>query len=384
MDLVEEEHRPPAAGLQPLAGPLDHRAHLGPSRRPPPTPPRTRRRRRSRPAARASSCRCPAARAGSSSAAGPPRSRAAAPSPTPAAAPGRPARRASSGASGWRAAPPVRRPSARRPRRAPGAPRRLRTASPRARPRPLAAQPLSAASASVVQQPVGGDRVAAGRGGGAREVGEATAGLLHDQHRRGQVPQRHGRIRADLGLTVGDQHVLPEVAEPARAPAAVRQRQQPVQPPGRAPFLEAAVGELRVGQIVDRRHPQPPRRGPLAALAHERAAARATPTSAGASPAPRRPPTSARPRPRAPAASPTRAARARSPWCRRSGRRSSAGPAASRFHARRTPHRRSSRPGTVARGARAAPARRRGRRRTPASCPAWSRRRGPTRGTGPS
>ena len=48
----------------------------------------------------------------------------------------------------------------------------------------------------VVQRPVGRDRVAAGGGRDAAEIGEAAARLLDDHLRRGEIPQRDDRLAA--------------------------------------------------------------------------------------------------------------------------------------------------------------------------------------------
>ena len=59
--------------------------------------------------------------------------------------------------------------------------------------------------------------------GAAVERRPATAGLFDDRDERGDVPQRHDRIDRDVERAFGDEQVLPEVADAARAPAPVRE-----------------------------------------------------------------------------------------------------------------------------------------------------------------
>ena len=138
--------------------------------------------------------------------------------------------------------------------------------------------------------------------------------------RRGEVPQPTPRVERDLDGALGDEHVLPEVAESARAPAA-RERARAARPrrpsclprrrarrttAGRRPArrtaetrrrrgLGEAVGDVRAG--APRRPPAPAERGRRDHADRQLAA-----------------------RPGARSASPTPGSRGRSSWCRRSDR----------------------------------------------------------------
>ena len=92
--------------------------------------------------------------------------------------------------------------------------------------RPLVANPLAAFVAVPVQ------------------VGEATSSLL-DDHRDGrQVPDLDVWVGGDLGDPLGDQHVLPGVADAAGAPAAAAELDDRSKPPIGVPVLDPAPREL--------------------------------------------------------------------------------------------------------------------------------------------
>src|SRR5690242_3701729 len=110
----------------------------------------------------------------------------------------------------------------------------------------IAASATDAPQCGVVQAPVGGDRIPTRRRARAGQVAELTPGLLDDDLRRRQVPQRRDGIDGDLQCALGQQHVGPEVAEAARAPARLNELDQPFAPPARGPVLKAAEGQLRV------------------------------------------------------------------------------------------------------------------------------------------
>src|SRR5918996_5844797 len=75
----------------------------------------------------------------------------------------------------------------------------------------------------IVEQAVGRDRAAPGGGRGATEVGEAAAGLLDDHLGCRQVPELDLRFDGQVGGSLGDQHVAPEVPERPGSPAAASQ-----------------------------------------------------------------------------------------------------------------------------------------------------------------
>ena len=156
------------------------------------------------------------------------------------------------------------------------------------------------------------------------EVGERPARLLDDHLQRGEIPQRDGRIAGDLGRPLGNEHVLPEVAEAARAPAPPAELEQRRRI-GLAPVLDAR--RCTAARRPARAPPRPSAAGlGCPVLGHERARPPRAPTIGDR----------ARARTTTPTASspvdlerqqrrPHRASRACSSWCRRSGRRSTAG-----------------------------------------------------------
>ena len=146
-------------------------------------------------------------------------------------------------------------------------------------------------------------------------VRPAAARLFDDRHERGDVPQRDDRVDRDVERALGDEHVLPEVAEPARAPAPVREREHAVADAVGVEPLRSCPTRTRAARRRGRRRPT---RGSTRRCGTRRGPAPPTTACAARAPRRRRPP--ARLRTRGRAASPTPARRARSSSCRRSGR----------------------------------------------------------------
>src|SRR5919204_1597416 len=71
----------------------------------------------------------------------------------------------------------------------------------------------------VHRRPARGEARAARRERAAVELGHHPAGLTHDRLERGVVPLLHLRVDHHLGRPAGDEHVAPEVAQAAVAPA---------------------------------------------------------------------------------------------------------------------------------------------------------------------
>src|SRR5439155_14714979 len=67
----------------------------------------------------------------------------------------------------------------------------------------------------------GCQRISAGVGPTSLEIGDASAGLLHDDRWRRQVPGVELRLDHRLAGAFGDQRVAPEVPEPAVAPRSI-------------------------------------------------------------------------------------------------------------------------------------------------------------------
>src|SRR5437762_8477599 len=88
----------------------------------------------------------------------------------------------------------------------------------------------------LVQEAVRGEAVAPGRGVLAAQRRQLPAGLLDDQLRRREIPVVGDRLDAQVDRALGEQHVLPEVAEAARRPRALDQ-------PPEARTLPAGRGE---------------------------------------------------------------------------------------------------------------------------------------------
>src|SRR5690349_23928378 len=89
----------------------------------------------------------------------------------------------------------------------------------------------------VVQVAVGGQRVAAPRPVGAVEGGEPAPGLAHDDVEGRHVVELELGFGGDVDGALGEQHVGPEVAVGAGAPAAALERDEvveavPLVPPG--------------------------------------------------------------------------------------------------------------------------------------------------------
>ncbi len=160
----------------------------------------------------------------------------------------------------------------------------------------------------------------------AREVREATAGFLDDDLHGREVPfVDPDRVDRTVDRALCDEHVRPEVAEPARVPGATRDRRNVV--------LDRE-GEHRVLDPAHGGHVE-------AVLADEGTRRRVQLSSADRARAPRRHPGAARRPFRAPPASPRRESRACSSASRRWGRRSSVGlPSRSSPLPRRGLHRR--------------------------------------------
>ena len=172
-----------------------------------------------------------------------------------------------------------------------------------------------------MQVPVGHQGVAAVAADDAGEVGEAPAGLLDDHLGGGEVPGVGPGVHGDVDQALGDQAVVPEVAERRGSPSTPASGR--ASGPGArwcASRSRSVVDGVGVGEVADARHrdaARPPPRGRGRWCGRRR---RRRPTSAGRARArsPRRR-WGGRPR-RGRSASPTPARRGRSSWCRRSGR----------------------------------------------------------------
>ena len=120
-------------------------------------------------------------------------------------------------------------------------------------------------------------------------VAPPSAGFFDDRDERGDVPERHDRVDRDVERAFGDEHVLPEVADTARAPAAVRRGRAVLSPMPSVvePLLRVPrERQLRVGDRAttgdDRDRASPSRNAPSPRPAHQRmssAGADATPTT---------------------------------------------------------------------------------------------------------
>ena len=173
--------------------------------------------------------------------------------------------------------------------------------------------PEGASRTSSWSEPVGRDRAAAVGPAAPGEVGEAAAGLATIRSSAATSQSARTGSAHRVGRALGDQHVAPEVAEAPRPPAPADQGAELVAAAELVPPRRVAVAELRVGEVVHAGHVD-------RVAVRERAAAARRPPA----PAQRRAPTRRRPRarrpPRARSASPRPGRRARSSWCRRSGR----------------------------------------------------------------
>ena len=256
-----------------------------------------------------------------------------------------------------------RRADAGRSRARPGH-RRRRPAGPAG---PAAASTSSAASGGCragrepaqhlgVQQPVGADRRVVAVRRHALAVGERPAGLLDEQAHGGDVVGGDpDGVDGDVEGTLGDEGVLPEVAEAADSPRVARRgRRAPASGRG-VPAVVERDADLGVGDGW-----RPSTRGTAARRRTSRRPP--SPTSAGRAPAPTRRRRRRRRRGRGRSASPTPGCRGRSPTCRRSGRRST--PTATTRHPTvRAPRRAGGGAAGRRPGARRSPPRRPGRAR---------------------
>ena len=100
----------------------------------------------------------------------------------------------------------------------------------------------------VVQVPVGGERVAAPGPGRAVQGGEPPAGLGDDGHQRRHVVDGQLRLGRDVDGALGHEHVGPEVAVRAGAPAVVGQPEELLIAADLAPRADARVRHRRVGE----------------------------------------------------------------------------------------------------------------------------------------
>ena len=123
-----------------------------------------------------------------------------------------------------------------------------------------------------MQEAVRGQRAAAAGRVVPGQVGEAPARLLHDQLRRREIPEVRRGLDRHVHAALGEQHVLPEVAEAARRPHAAGEREERL-----AEVAQARVGEdgvleprdlrdadrlaVRERAAAARRPPAPPERG---------------------------------------------------------------------------------------------------------------------------
>src|SRR3981081_3347940 len=69
-----------------------------------------------------------------------------------------------------------------------------------------------------MEQAVGCQGISTLVGAPSAEVGQASAGLLHDDQRCGEVPGVELRLEHRLTDALGDQRVAPEIAEAAVTP----------------------------------------------------------------------------------------------------------------------------------------------------------------------
>src|SRR5207247_6519017 len=81
-----------------------------------------------------------------------------------------------------------------------------------------------------------------------------TARLFHDQLHRGDVPECQLRLQRDVRGALGNQDVLPEVAEPPRSPCPPAQREKRLQQVSFLPSAEVRIAELCALEPVDLRH----------------------------------------------------------------------------------------------------------------------------------
>ena len=141
----------------------------------------------------------------------------------------------------------------------------------------------------------------------ALAVGERAARLLDEEAHGGDVVGRHADgVDGDVERALGDEGVLPEVAEAAGSPGVTGEADERRRQAEAVPAAAERDADLGVGDRVDRRHAARPAAG-------ERPAACASPTTAGRAPAPTRRRRRRRRRGRGRSASPTPGCRGRSP-----------------------------------------------------------------------
>ena len=106
-----------------------------------------------------------------------------------------------------------------------------------------------------VEESVRADRRVVFVGGDAVPVGERAAGGLDDRSERGQVVGRDADgVDRHVDGTLGDEHVLPEVAEAARAAGPLLEGDQRAGQAERIPAVVVRDAHLRLGQLGDGRH----------------------------------------------------------------------------------------------------------------------------------
>ena len=108
---------------------------------------------------------------------------------------------------------------------------------------------------SVVEHTVGRDRGVVLVGRLTVAIGERAPGLLDDHTDRGHVVDRDADgVDRDVDGALGDEHVLPEVAEPAGAPAALLQLDEPAGQAEPVPAVVERDAHLGVGEVGDVGH----------------------------------------------------------------------------------------------------------------------------------
>ena len=127
----------------------------------------------------------------------------------------------------------------------------------------LSQPPRRTRQGRVVHVAVGGQGVAAVVGRDAVEVGQPPARLVEDRDQRGEVPDAGRPVDRHVDHPLGDEAVLPEVAERPRLPAGVGQRDPALQVAALGERAEVGGGQVGVGEVGDPGDGDPPRRAPV-------------------------------------------------------------------------------------------------------------------------
>src|SRR6056297_3033329 len=103
----------------------------------------------------------------------------------------------------------------------------------------------------VVEQTVGADRRNVFVGRLTEAVGQASTGGLDDRLDGGDVVGRHAdRVDGDIHRPFGHQHVLPEVADAARASGLLLEPYQRIGEAQRVPAVVVGDAHLRFADVV--------------------------------------------------------------------------------------------------------------------------------------